>query len=294
MQELILLRGIPASGKSTFANTWIKVKPGRAKVSRDDIRFSLYGTYFGEPIDENAVTAVEDAQIKALLKAGHSVVVDDTNIEPKFVKRLAAIGHDAGVSVQVFQFDVDSTTAKQRNAARERKVPDNVIDKMYDRLKQNMLVDVEPFHMEPYVPDVNKPAAIIVDIDGTIAERQGDNMRSPYDWMRVGEDALVHNVHDAITLYYEDGYDIIVMSGRDEVCREVTEKWLSDNGIYYHALFMRPRNDSRKDSIVKYELFDNHVRNNYNVHVVFDDRQQVVDMWRKIGLTCFQVAPGEF
>lgn len=59
-------------------------------------------------------------------------------------------------------------------------------------------------------------------------------------------------------------------------------------GILYD-LFMR-----EADYIVKAELFDKYVRHNYNVIGVLDDRTQVVNMWRSMGLTCLQVAPGDF
>lgn len=57
---------------------------------------------------------------------------------------------------------------------------------------------------------------------------------------------------------------------------------------------MRPEGDKRKDSIVKAELFDKHIKDNYAVDFVLDDRNQVVKMWRDMGLKCLQVAPGEF
>lgn len=61
-----------------------------------------------------------------------------------------------------------------------------------------------------------------------------------------------------------------------------------------YELHMRPAGDRRRDSIVKAELFDRHVRDQYRVLVVLDDRKQVVEMWRSLGLTCLQVAEGDF
>ena len=60
------------------------------------------------------------------------------------------------------------------------------------------------------------------------------------------------------------------------------------------ALHMRRAGDARKDSVVKRELFDAHVRDRYNVRRVYDDRNQVVDMWRSLGLACLAVAEGNF
>ena len=77
-------------------------------------------------------------------------------------------------------------------------------------------------------------------------------------------------------------------------CRAETEKWLEDKEVEYVALFMRPEGDHRKDNIVKEEIFNNHIRNKYNVIFVLDDRNQVVEMWRSLGLKCLQVADGDF
>lgn len=136
----------------------------------------------------------------------------------------------------------------------------------------------------------------------------GCTCRSPFEWKRVGEDRLDPVIANVVTdlhvgmLLNEGDPDgsgdmrpqVIVMSGRDEACRAETEQWLVDNGIQYDHLFMRPEGDMRKDSIVKAELFDEHIRDNFDVKFVLDDRQQVVDMWRSMGITCLQVAEGNF
>lgn len=73
-----------------------------------------------------------------------------------------------------------------------------------------------------------------------------------------------------------------------------TEKWLRGNDITYGMLLMRPEGDIRKDSIVKREIFENYIRDYYNIQFVLDDRNQVVEMWRSLGLKCLQVAEGDF
>lgn len=57
---------------------------------------------------------------------------------------------------------------------------------------------------------------------------------------------------------------------------------------------MRPEGDERKDSIVKQEIYEKYIKDRYNVRFVLDDRNQVVDMWREVGLKVLQVAPGDF
>jgi hypothetical protein len=88
---------------------------------------------------------------------------------------------------------------------------------------------------------------------------------------------------------------IVFMSGRDEVCRKETEDWLLEELPFEWAeLWMRAEGDQRKDSIVKRELFDAHVRDRWQVLGVVDDRDSVVSMWRDLGLTVAQVAYGNF
>jgi hypothetical protein len=138
--------------------------------------------------------------------------------------------------------------------------------------------------------------AVIFDVDGTVALRdQGPAGRHFSDWYRVGEDTpnrpvieLLRVLHDAYP------YAMLAMSGRDEVCRMVTQAWLRLNEVPFEELLMRRRGDNRQDAVVKRELYERHVRGHFDVRWVVDDRDQVVRMWRKLGLTCLQVADGNF
>lgn len=139
---------------------------------------------------------------------------------------------------------------------------------------------------------------IIVDIDGTIALK-GD--RSPYDWSRVGEDEPNTPILKLVSLFSighkvltSEVIRVVFVSGRDSVCRKQTEMWLDHHFGSYDHLFMRTEGDTRKDSIVKEELYRAHIEGKLNVLFVLDDRQQTVDKWRELGLTCLQVAPGNF
>lgn len=90
--------------------------------------------------------------------------------------------------------------------------------------------------------------------------------------------------------------DIIYCSGREECYREITEyqitEWVIHEGDW--NLFMRPEKDYRPDTVIKREIYENHIKDKYDVLFVIDDRKCVVDMWRGIGLICLQCAEGEF
>lgn len=97
-------------------------------------------------------------------------------------------------------------------------------------------------------------------------------------------------------------YPIIFCSGRPDDYRELTKEWLRGvkpvMGWYtmpnVEYLFMRPSGDMRQDYIVKEELYRKHIEPYYTVKAVFDDRKQVVDMWRRLGIQCYAVADGLF
>lgn len=136
--------------------------------------------------------------------------------------------------------------------------------------------------------------AIICDIDGTVAVRVPFG-RKPFDWHRVGEDLpnepVIH-VLQALNYY---GHPVVFVSGRMEQCREATEKWIDVHiGIRHEGLFMRADKDNRSDTTVKLELYRRHIEPNFEVQLVLDDRNSVVKMWRELGLTCLQVAEGDF
>jgi hypothetical protein len=138
-----------------------------------------------------------------------------------------------------------------------------------------------------------KPRVVLFDVDGTLMLNTGG--RSPYDWSRVGEDTpneavieLAHNIISAGLL------DIVVLSGRDEICYDQTAASLAAQQVFFKELIMRPHKDNRADDVVKEELYRTRIEPFYTAAFVIDDRQRVVDMWRRIGLACFQVAPGDF
>ena len=134
--------------------------------------------------------------------------------------------------------------------------------------------------------------AIIVDVDGTVALMKG--RRSPFAWKEVMQDDPNLPIIDLVHILQDTGLKVLVTTGRDGVCLKDTEVWLSDHGVLYDAIFIRDAGDCREDSIIKKEIYDNHIKDKYNIKYVLDDRNQVVKMWRDMGLTVLQVADGAF
>lgn len=143
--------------------------------------------------------------------------------------------------------------------------------------------------------DESKPTALLCDIDGTLAVRQLFG-RGPYDWDRVGEDRPVQPVVDLVAALRPAVQRVVFVSGRDDVCLEQTWHWLHDHAGMGHddELHMRLHKDNRPDHEIKLEIYRDRIEPRYDVRWVIDDRNQVVAMWRSIGLTVLQVADGDF
>ena len=138
------------------------------------------------------------------------------------------------------------------------------------------------------------PECVIFDLDGTFAFL-GD--RSPYDASRCEGDEVnvaVRFVYDAIRRGQPETA-VLLVSGREDRWRPETERWLANHGIAHDGLYLRRTGDRRKDFVVKKEVYDRHIAGRYTVRVVFEDRDQVVRLWRdELRLPCFQVAWGHF
>lgn len=141
--------------------------------------------------------------------------------------------------------------------------------------------------------------AIIVDVDGTVAN-MGFGIpghRGPFDWDRVGEDEPIQPIIDLVSEFRSLGYVVLYVSGRSDTCRLATWNWLVEHcGATPGTtlLYMRRDGDYRDDAVVKYEIYHDQIADLFDVRYVLDDRNKVVQMWRSIGLTCLQVAAGDF
>jgi len=312
MTTLIITRGLPASGKTTLARAWVQEDPQRrARVNRDDLRAMAHDSVFvsqttTDPGTERSIQSVRDAVITALLKRGVSVVCDDTALPQRVARDLRRLATLTGSDFEVWDLTfVPLEECLRRNAERTGRalVPADRMREMWTKyvrpLKGAPMPMPEepddPVGLKPYVPVPGTPKAVMVDVDGTVALMAG---RSPYDETRVHEDRPNLPVIATIRGMVAAGYRVVFCSGRTEACRDATEAWLAEHiwhrNVLLSPLFMRPAGDMRKDSVVKAELFDRHIRSEWDVTCVFDDRDQVVQMWRSLGLTVFQVADGAF
>ncbi|MFV2112000.1 AAA family ATPase [Micromonospora sp. LOL_025] len=298
MARLIATRGLPASGKTTFART---LQPSVVRVNRDDLRRMLHGERLFTQWAEWQVTVVQRAQVEALLRARADVCVDDTNLRSRTLRDWADLAARHGAEFEVHDFtDVPLVECLRRDAARPEadRVGEAWIRRLHERYLEGRTLPLPVPQARTgrpatvHAPSTGPPEIVLVDIDGTVALNVS---RSPYDMTRVAEDEPNPAVIAAVRAMHAAGYGVVFCSGRDATARAATEAWLARHvRVPYLGLHLRAVGDSRKDSVVKREIYEREIADRYRVVGVFDDRQQVVRMWRALGLTVFQVAEGDF
>lgn len=299
MPRFIMIKGLPASGKTETARKIIADKPSKwMRINNDDMRQMLWGDPHDSK-DEGLITSMRSTLISHAFAENLNIVVDNVNLNPKreaeykrLVEEHNTLMAEMKQTRRFYTFEsifVDTPVEEciKRDALRPHPVGIKVITRFYEQYLKPEFVGLQQ--------NSDLLHAIIVDIDGTTALFPG---RDPYD-RDFSKDVVNFPVVKIINRFLISDYMIIFCSGRDEVHREVTEKWIEDNLGYIKdkdfILLMRPKGDKRDDRIIKRELFNKYVRDQFYIEFVLDDRQRVVDMWRnEIGLTVLQVADGNF
>jgi predicted kinase len=302
MKKVIIPRGIPGSGKTTWVKHQLATHTAgtAVRISNDDLSFMLYGqpwgTFFFSDATRETLHNLRIAMLETFLKqdAITHIYVDNTNLAVQTVKSLqdVALRYGADFIVDDQFLEVDIEICIERDSKRDAPVGVDVIRKMAKQMHK-----IKPWKVpviskiEKYNNDSSLTPAIIVDIDGTLAHMRD---RSPYDWSRVSEDIVDENIKRIINLESSHGL-VIILSGRDGSCYNETKQWLLDNNVKFFHLYMREAGDSRPDWIIKNEIFQQEIAGKYFIRYVLDDRDQVVDLWRnKLGLPTYQVAEGTF
>lgn len=278
MITVTLTKGLPASGKSTWARSQVQQNPnGVKRINKDELRDMLdCGNFTGA--SEKFVLKVRNALILQCIEEGKHVIIDDTNLNPKHEISIRELVKGlAEVKIEDFTH-ISLEDCIKNDTNRCWSVGESVIRKMY-----NQYLKPKP-EIQPYIEFGRN--IIICDLDGTLCDMNG---RNPYDASTCDKDLLntvvAQIIHDR---------SVVFVSGREEKYREATLQFMSTHNIKFIDLFMRETGDNRKDSIIKREIFEREIKGKYNVQFVLDDRNQVVELWRSLGLTCLQVADGDF
>lgn len=283
MTKLIMMQGLPASGKSTIAEKMV-LEEGYARVNKDLLRKMLHCGKWNYK-NEDITFEVEQAIARDLLAQGKDVVVDDTNfgLDEAWMR----VADKAGATFGKTVFDVPVAECIRRD---EKRGKDSVGVDVIMRMALQF----------SYYP---KPAKgfVLCDMDGTLADithRLEYVKTEPKKWdtffALTRLDAVRQEVVDQVVAKQEEGYEVIILSARPERLREVTREWLNlfCPKIKFKTLIMRREGDKRPDTMVKQQMYDKLFKDKYDIHCIFDDRPSVIRMWRENGLEVIDVGGG--
>lgn len=303
MSKLLILVGAPGSGKSTFARYFLRTEDNWIRVNRDDFRLMQFGDSLMIPFYEERISKMVEASVLTLLKSDTNVIIDATNTSLRTIQDMIHTYTEyADISFKVFDLPVNELVKRcdKRYEETGKFISKSVVERNVANLKHTLeKFDFAPIPRKVQVAttsyatqDKNLPKAVICDLDGTLSLLNG---RDPYNAATCDNDLLNEPVAAALKMAKQQGYQVILLSGREDKFREPTVRFLDKHQIGYDLLLMRTSNDFRKDNIIKRELFEDEIQGKYFVEFLLDDRNQVVDMWRKdLHLPCFQVNYGDF
>ncbi len=293
MSTITLTRGISGSGKSTWAKQQALANPNIVRVNRDDIREELFGKQYHtrkpDPKSEEKVTLLQQQRAREALKSGKDVIIDDTNLEQKFVHKWIKFAESNGVAIKTKDFEIPLAEAKKRNKQRDRVVPDEVVTRQYNRLGPNGTFPYFDGQLKPrsFVYPESRKQAIIFDMDGTLNDVRLVRhfiVDKPKNWELFHRHSyncptnpdVVSILRDAVS----NNLVILIVTARQEIYRETTEAWLNKHNIPFENMFMRKDGDFRPDYQAKKDILKE-IRSYYDVVHAVDDNPNVRDLWKE-------------
>jgi predicted kinase len=280
---MIIMRGLPASGKSTRAKEIMEKDGNAVRINKDLLRTMLHFDNFTGRNESFTKACARDISRNMLL-ANVNVIIDDTNLNPKTMQSWKDLAMECGAKVEVIDItDVPVEECVMRDLDREKYVGGTVI--------KNMALQYGLTDRSPYV---------LCDIDGTIADcshRLKYAKGETKDWNKffslISEDTVRDDTRKMLVDYYNKGFTVIFVSARPEDYKQKTLEWLKENGIgFAWTLIMRRSNDKRQDTDVKKDLLDTYFKDKSQIHCVIDDRPSVIRMWKEEGLNVIDVGQG--
>lgn len=290
MAKMVIMSGLPASGKSTKAKEILEQGGRTVRLNKDLMRTMLHFDKFNFKNEKLTRLAVRTLA-KTFLEQDISVVIDDTNLNPRTKQSWVDLALECNAKIQYEDMETDLKTCLQRDGDRLISVGDHVILNMA----------LSSMKLQP--PEMGW---VLCDIDGTLAEishRLEHVKKEPKDWKKFFEmmyaDSPRAEVVEFVLEKKREGYGIIIITARPEDYREVTMDWLDET---FHSfgeeerpfttLLMRPSGNKQPDDQVKQDMLNRYFPDKSTIQLVIDDRPRVIRMWKENGLEVKDVGSG--
>lgn len=302
-REFILCMGISGSGKTTWAKQWVSESPTtRIRLNYDDIR-SMLGVYWVTDREPLVKTIFSDS-LNSAMDNGYDIVIDNmSNLNPKhqseYIQLITKFNNNSKYKYEIkYQwFTTPVEECIERDSKRSPAIGEKVIKQQWKKYRTTIIShDINEMLSNQVKEDSNLPHCIIVDMDATLCFNvTGRPFYGPGASEGMMLDLPNYPIINLVKSYC-DTYDckLIILTGRNESCREVTAKWLSANYLFPEKIIMRPDNNYTSGPEQKKLLYELNIKGKYNVDFVIEDSSKVVKMYRDLGLTVLQPNEGKF
>lgn len=317
--KLIIMSGLPGSGKSYTAKEIVDNDKNSVEINRDSLRLELFGKLNIGRKNEKKVTEEQHKRIKKALEQGKQVIDSNTNLNPMFIDQLVKIAKEFNAEIEHMPINTPYETCLERNSKREgfEKVPQDVMDKMHkqgyyngnmkklvlsgersalipeEKTKGKILTENYSTRQKEKYPILDKEKIVFVDLDGTLADMRLASDLSFYHSKRnfklfhtLAEKAPVNQeVLEFIQELREKEYSIFAVSGRNDKYAQETIKFLENIEAPISELMLRNEFDMRSDIDTKRDILEEVKEKGYTIKHCIDDRQQIIDLWEENGIS---------
>lgn len=328
---MIITHGAPGSGKSTIANKLVEKDPMNAiRANRDDLREIIapegaeYHNGNPRPKVEKEVSNLQHEIIEKGLREGKTVIVDDTNLNPKRVVPLVKLAQKHNAEIEQIHVDVPIEECKRRNHARGdaggRRVPDFVIDSMAknaygeDGHLKNFVIGkdgqvfaisqtddgtkkIDQFNKElSHINPMKGNSVVVLDADGTLfnnahdsekylgKKKSNDNDFESF-FKAIRKAPVNHNVLNlANRMRDDDNLNIVVITGRTDDYAKELIDALKKSKVKVSKLFMKRKGDGRPSNEHKSSVIKKLQKEGMVIVHAIDDRKKDIDEFEKMGI----------